>query len=78
MLPDDRAGVHWVVVDNALAALLWSFPSLRGVALDTCHLPMKYKRGRGLASRFSRLQEAPSACQQVQRVLSFGGVDALD
>ena len=25
------------------AALLWSFPPLRGVALYTCHLPMKYE-----------------------------------
>ena len=44
---DDRVGVHWVVVDNASpalhAALSWSFPPLRGVALDTCHLPMKYE-----------------------------------
>ena len=31
-------------------------------------------RGRGLASRFSRLQDAPSACQQVQRVFPFGGL----
>ena len=33
-------------MDNASpalhAALLWSFPSLRGVVLDTCHLPVKY------------------------------------
>ena len=40
-----RSGVHWAVVDNASpalhAALSWSFPSLRGVALDTCHLPIK-------------------------------------
>ena len=47
VLPDDRVGVHWVVVDNASpalhAALSWSFPPLRGVALDTCHLPMKYE-----------------------------------
>ena len=28
-------------------------------------------RGRGLASRFSGLQDSPSACQQVQRVLPF-------
>ena len=46
-LPDDRVGVHWAVVDNASpalhGALSWSFPSLRGVALDTCHLPMKYE-----------------------------------
>ena len=35
-----------VVVDNASlalhAALSWSSPSLRSVALDTCHLPKKY------------------------------------
>ena len=30
-------------------------------------------RGCGLASRCSRLQDAPSACQQVQRVLCFEG-----
>ena len=63
-------------MDNASpalhAALSSSFPSLRGVALGTCHLPMK--RGRGLTSRFSRLQDAPSACQQVLRVLPFGGL----
>ena len=47
VLSDDRVGVRWVVVDSASpalhAALSWSFPSLRGVALDTCHLPMKYE-----------------------------------
>ena len=47
VFPDDRVGLHWVVVDNASpalhAALSWSFPSLRGVALDTCHLPMKFE-----------------------------------
>ena len=26
-----------------VSALPWSFPSLRGVALDTCHLPMEYE-----------------------------------
>ena len=40
-------GVHWVAADNASpaldAALSWSFPSLRGVALDTCHLPMEHE-----------------------------------
>ena len=35
-------------------------------------------RGRGLASRFSGLQDAPSACQQVQRALPFGVSLALD
>ena len=62
VLSDDRVGVRGVVVDNASpalhAALSWSFPPLRGVALDTCHLPMKYEA----ASRFSGLQDAPSAC----------------
>ena len=47
VLPDDRVGVYWVVVDNASpalhAALSWSFPPLRGVPLDTCHLPLKYE-----------------------------------
>ena len=47
VLPDDRVGVPWAVVDNASlalhAALSWSFPPLRGVALDTCHLPKKYE-----------------------------------
>ena len=42
-----RVGVHWAAVNNGSpalhAALSWSFPSLRGVALDTCHLPMKYE-----------------------------------
>ena len=36
VLSDDRVGVPWVVVDNV-------FRSLRGVPLDTCHLPMKYE-----------------------------------
>ena len=70
VLPDDRVGVHWVVADNASlalqAALSWSFPSGRRAG----HVPPPDKvRGRGLASRFSKLQGAPSACQQVQRVL---------
>ena len=47
VLPDDRVRVRWAVVDNASpalhAALSCSLPSLRGVALDTCHLPMKYE-----------------------------------
>ena len=42
-----RSSVHWLVVDNARAALCAaarrSFLGLRGVALDTCHLPMKYE-----------------------------------
>ena len=39
------------------------------------HVPSSDEvRGRGLASRFSRVQDAPSACQQVQRVLPFGGL----
>ena len=42
-----RSSVHWLVVDNASAALCSaarrSFLGLRGVALDTCHLPMKYE-----------------------------------
>ena len=33
VLPDDRVGAHWVVVDNASpalhAALSWSFPPLQ-------------------------------------------------
>ena len=29
-------------------------------------------RSHGLAPRFCRLQDAPTACQQVQRVFSFG------
>ena len=74
VLPDDRVGVQWVVVDNASPALyaaLWSFPSLRGVALDTCHLPMKYE---AVASH--QVQRAPgcsvslsasSTCPSVRR-----------
>ena len=39
------------------------------------HVPSSDEvRGRDLASRFSRLQDAPSACQQAQRVLPFGGL----
>ena len=42
-LPDDRVGVHWVVVDNASPALHAALRfHLFSVALDTCHLPMKY------------------------------------
>ena len=45
--PDQRCGVRWLVVDNATAALrsavLNSFPRLQGIALDTCHLPIKYE-----------------------------------
>ena len=44
--PDQRCGVRCLVVDNATAALrsavLNSFPRLQGIALDTCHLPIKY------------------------------------
>ena len=72
VLPDDRVRVHWAVVDNASpalhAALSRSFPPLRGRRAG--HVPSSDEvRGRGLASRFSRVQDAPSACQQVQRVL---------
>ena len=42
-----RSSVQWLVVDNANGALypamLRSFPALLGIALDTCHLPMKYE-----------------------------------
>ena len=42
-----RSCVHWLVVDNASATLCSvahrSFPGLQGVALDTCHMPMKYE-----------------------------------
>ena len=45
--PDQRCGVRWLVVDNATAALrsavLNSFLRLQGIALDTCHLPIKYE-----------------------------------
>ena len=68
-LRDDRVGVRWVVVDNASpalhAALSWSFPSLQGVALDTCHLPMEHE---AVASHHGT---ACSVGQQVQRVLPF-------
>ena len=41
VLPDDRVGVRWVVVDDASpashTALSSSFPSLQGVALDRSH-----------------------------------------
>ena len=68
VLSNDRVGVHWVVVDNASlalhAALSWSYPPLRGVALDTCHLTWPR----------NTFQRAPgcSVGQQVQRVLPFG------
>ena len=42
-----RTDVQWLVVDNASPALYNSmrpsFPALRGISLDTCHLPMKYE-----------------------------------
>ena len=42
-----RWRVRWLVVDNASAAIcsavLHCFPALYGIALDTCHLPMKYE-----------------------------------
>ena len=42
-----RSSVQWLVVGNASAtsysAMLRSFPPLLGIALDTCHLPMKYE-----------------------------------
>ena len=42
-----RSSVHLLVVDSASAALysamLRSLPALLGIALDTCHLPMKYE-----------------------------------
>ena len=45
--PDQRCGVRWLVVDNATAtlrsAVLNSFPRLQGIALDTCHRPIKYE-----------------------------------
>ena len=77
VLPDDRVGVYWEVVDNASPALhdrpvvVVSISSGRRAG----HVPSPDEvRGRGLASRFSGLQDAPSACQQVQRVLPFGGL----
>ena len=58
VLPDDRVCVYWVAANNASpalhAALSWSFPSLRSVALDTCHLPMKYEAVAGIT-----VQRAP-------------------
>ena len=66
VLPDGRAGVHWATTHRRrCTTLLCSFPSLRGVALDTCHLPMKYEAVashhgsagsrmlRGLVSKFN-------------------------
>ena len=72
VLPDDVVGVHWAVVDNASpalhAALSWSFPSLRGIALDTCHLPLKYEAvASHQGSAGSRMLR-----QQGQRVLPSG------
>ena len=75
VLRDDRVGVHWAVVDNAS-------PALHGALCGRVQLFRASRwtrapdevRGRGLASRFSGLQDAPSACQQVQRVLPFGGL----
>ena len=60
-VPDDRVGVHWVVVDNA--------PAFRGR-----FRLFGASRWTRAISRFSGLQDAPSACQQVQRVRPFGGL----
>ena len=73
-LPDGPVGVHWVVVDNASlalhAAVSWSFESLRGVALDTCHLPMKYEavaQHHGSAGSRMLRRSARSTCPSLQR-----------
>ena len=43
--PDQRCGVRWLVVATAAlrSAVLNSFPRLQGIALDTCHRPIKYE-----------------------------------
>ena len=76
VLPDDRVGVHWVVVDNASpalhVALSWSIPPLRGVALDTCHTPDEV-RGRDLLITVQRAPgcsvglSASSTCPSLRR-----------
>ena len=83
VLPDDRLGVHWVVVDKVSpelhAALSWSFPALRGVALDTCHLPMKYEAVashhvslRRLVSKFN-VSFPSEVCPDVDALEPFRG-----
>ena len=83
VLSDNRVGVHWVVVDNASpalhAALSWSFPALRGVALDTCHLTMKYEAVashhvslRRLVSKFN-VSFPSEVCPDVDALEPFRG-----
>ena len=77
VLPDDRLGVHrgsrgQRIADAARRPVVFVSISSGRRAL---HVPSSDEvRGRGLASRFSGLQDAPFACQQVQRVLPFEGL----
>ena len=76
MLPDDRVGVHWVRRGQRIAGV-----ARRPVVVSISsggragHVPSPDEvRGRVLASRFSGLQDAPSACQQIQHARPFGGL----
>ena len=82
VLHDDRVGVQWVVADNASpalhATLSWSFSPLRGVALDTCHLPMKYEavashHGSAGSRMLRRLVSKFNVCPDVDALEPFRG-----
>ena len=72
VLPDDRVvcalGCRGQLVAAVVVVSIFS-------GRRAGHVPSPGEvRGRGLASRFSGHQDAPSAWQQVQRVLPFGGL----
>ena len=68
-----RSSVRWLVVDSASAALCsaahGSFPGLQDVALNTCHLPVKY--GTVASNR-----ESPGS-QMLRRLVSKFNVELL-
>ena len=67
--------MHWLVVDSESVALCSaarrSFLGSRGVALDTCHLPMKYE---AVASNHKSESQAPGS-QMLRRVVSKFNVE---
>ena len=58
--PDQRCGVRWLHCVPRC-----SFPRLQGIALDTCHLPIKYE---SVASN----RKSPPTRQHVQHGASLG------
>ena len=76
VLADDRVGVHGGSRGQRIAGVARR-PVVVSISSErrAGHVPSPDEvRGRGLASRFSGLQDALSACQQVHRVLPFGGL----